>query len=184
MHTLTYTHTHTHTYVSSYLYIYIYIYKSSICQRARLFLDMHVERTRARTRTRARPRPCSCTHSHIRTCSASPHIKTRCSEHTHTLSHSHTHTLTHCYTLNHRGHENTGWRRPIGCLIFIGHYPQKSPIISGSFAQNDPQLKHPMDLGHPVSYTSVLDSCLAATYTFHRPVLQFVQPQSLVVSLP
>ena len=32
-------------------------------------------------------------------------------------------------------------RRCIGCLIFIGHFPQKNPTISGSFAETDLQLK-------------------------------------------
>jgi len=48
----------------------------------------------------------------------------------------------------------TGWRRRVGCLIFIGHLLQTSPIISGSLAKNDLHLRHPIGLRHPVPYSS------------------------------
>jgi len=35
----------------------------------------------------------------------------------------------------------TRWRRRVGCLIFVGRLPQKSPIISDSCAERDLQLK-------------------------------------------
>jgi len=36
---------------------------------------------------------------------------------------------------------STGWRRITGCLILRGHFSQKSPVISGSFAERDLRLK-------------------------------------------
>ena len=36
---------------------------------------------------------------------------------------------------------DTGWRRLMGSLIFIGHFSQKRPMFSGFLVKNDLQLR-------------------------------------------
>jgi len=69
----------------------------------------------------------------------------------------------------------TGWQRPIGCLIFVGHSPPKSPMISGSFAKNDLQLEAPYeclpDCSDPLNTITVrlLRTCCNTRCTVRPP---------------
>jgi len=57
----------------------------------------------------------------------------------------------------------TGWRRCIGCRMFVGHSPQKSPEISGSFAERDLQLM--------AVYQALIPHIIPCQYIIHCSIL-------------
>jgi len=68
--------------------------------------------------------------------------------------------LSACFVLETLTDDASGWCRFRGCLIFTGHFPPKSPLISGSFAENDRQLEASSESWPPCTARDILVTIL------------------------
>jgi len=62
---------------------------------------------------------------------------------------------------------HTGWQRHIECLIFTGHFQQKSPTICSSFGKNELQLKASYESMPPCTARSSEYNLTRTTWVTH-----------------
>jgi len=71
----------------------------------------------------------------------------------------------------------TQWQRLLGCLISVGYFPQKSPIISGSFAECESRDKTSYG-----SWPPCIVGCYQRQLAFQLTITKRVQQKSPIIS--
>jgi len=125
------------SYVQTYIYKYIHTYMPAY---QHIHMNIHVNIHNTNTHSY------EYSHEYSQIIQTYKHIHTYKYTYVHLYTHANIHTNIHTYVATYTFHTRqracvTGWRRLVGSLIFIGHFPQKWHIFSGSFAKHDLQLK-------------------------------------------